>query len=89
MAPSPSIFNPLAMPPRRKSPFGIVKGPSKSDLSGVIARDAPVSKITGWRTVERVLNTVKALGSITDLVCLLKSGISTGSFVGTSIVEGR
>ncbi len=45
--PMPSIFSPYATPPRRKSPSGIVRGSSKSSLSYIIPREAPVSNITG------------------------------------------
>ena len=42
--PIPLIFIPFAIPPRRTLHFGIVNGPSKSVLSGVIANEAPVDE---------------------------------------------
>jgi hypothetical protein len=53
----------LAIPPSFRSPFGRDKGPSKSDREGVMAKDAPVSKMMGWTSVGVSQSDRKAAGS--------------------------
>jgi hypothetical protein len=50
------------MPPRQRTPFGMDKGPSKSDFLWVIAREAAVAKMMGCKSHGSAGKTMKAQG---------------------------